>query len=120
MYVGLPWVIARGTALARAAADRLASIPGVTLLTPRDRMATLVTFRIDGWPSQEAADELGTRIFSITRTIPDLDAIRISVGFFNTEDEIERFASAVELLARHTPETLPPKQRLTILGQDDR
>ena len=27
-------------------------------LTPRDRMATLVTFRIDGWPPQAALDEL--------------------------------------------------------------
>jgi L-cysteine/cystine lyase len=120
MYVGLPWVIARGTALARAAADRLASIPGVTLLTPRDRMATLVSFRIGGWTAEAAAEELGSRVFAITRTIPDLDAIRISVGFFNSEEEIERFAAAVELLARHTPETLPQKPRLTILGQDDR
>ena len=83
-------------------------------------MATLVTFRIAGWPAEAAAQELGSRVFSITRTIPDLDAIRISVGFFNSEEEIERFAAAVELLARHTPETLPQKPRLTILGQDDR
>ena len=118
MYVGLPWIHARGTTLARAAADRLASIPGVELLTPRDRMATLVTFRIAGWPAEAAFDELGSRVFAITRTVLPLDAIRISVGFFNTEAEIERFAGAVELLAAHTPDTLPPKQRLTILGQD--
>jgi L-cysteine/cystine lyase len=49
MYVGLPWVFERGRRLARAAADRLAAIDGVTVLTPRDRMATLVTFRIAGW-----------------------------------------------------------------------
>ena len=30
--------------------DRLAAIPGVTMLTPRDQMATLVTFRIAAWP----------------------------------------------------------------------
>ena len=39
-----------------------------------------------------------------------LDALRISVGFFTTEDELERFAEAVELLAAHTPETLPPRR----------
>ena len=32
--------------MARPAADRLAAIDGVEVLTPRDRMATLVTFRI--------------------------------------------------------------------------
>jgi L-cysteine/cystine lyase len=119
MYVGLPWVYERGTALARSAADRLAAIPGVTVLTPPDRMATLVTFQIAGWGADEALDELGARVFAIARTIPSLDAVRISVGFFNTEAEIERLAGTVELLASHTPETLPPKQRLTILGQGD-
>ncbi len=119
MYVGLPWIHARGTTLARAAADRLAGIPGVELLTPRNRMATLVTLRIAGWPADTVLAELGSRVFAITRTIAPLDAIRISIGFFNTEPEIERFATAVELLAAHTPDTLPPKQRLTILGQGD-
>ena len=60
----------------------------------------------------------GRGSFAITRPIPPLDAVRISVGFFNTAEEIERFAGAVELLAAHTPETIPPKQRLTIVGQD--
>ena len=52
MYVGLPWSQDAGRALARAAADRLArDRRASTLLTPRDRMATLVTFRIAGWPA---------------------------------------------------------------------
>jgi L-cysteine/cystine lyase len=119
MYVGLAWVHERGVSLARSAADRLASIPGVTLLTPRERMATLVTFRIDGWPAASILDELGARVFAIARDIPALDAVRISIGFFTTEAEIERFAGAVELLAGHTPESLPPRSRLTVLGQVD-
>jgi L-cysteine/cystine lyase len=119
MYVGLAWIHERGMSLATAAADRLASIPGVSLLTPRERMATIVTFRIDGWTAEAALDELGARVFAIARSIPALDAIRISVGFFNTEAEIDRFAGAVELLAAHTPESLPPRSRLTILGQGD-
>jgi selenocysteine lyase/cysteine desulfurase len=118
MYVGLPWIHARGTTLARAAADRLAGIKGVELLTPRDQMATLVTFRIEGWPATAALTELGSRVFAVARTILPLDAIRISVGFFNDEAEIERFVRAVELLAAHTPESLPPKPRLAVLGQE--
>jgi selenocysteine lyase/cysteine desulfurase len=79
----------------------------------------MVTFRIRGWPAETALDELGARVFAIARSIPTIDAIRISVGFFNTEAEVERFAGAVELLAAHTPDSLPPRSRLTILGQVD-
>ncbi len=80
-------------------------------------MATLVTFRIEGWPAQAALDELGGRVFAVARTIASLDALRISVGFFTTEDEIERLADVVELLARHSPETLPARRTLAILGE---
>ena len=99
MFVGLDFVYGRGMATARRAADRLAAIPGVTVLTPRDRMATLVTFRIAGWPAADALEELGRRTFAIARTIASLDAVRISVGFFTSDEELERFCEGVELLA---------------------
>ena len=117
MYVGLDFVHRRGTATARATAARLAGIPGVTVLTPDHAMATLVTFRIAGWSAQAALDELGARTFVIARTIVPLDAIRLSVGFFNSDEELERVAEAVALLAAHTPETLPARRVLTILGE---
>jgi L-cysteine/cystine lyase len=118
MYVGLDWIHRRGTALAATAADRLAAVPGVRLLTPRERMATLVTFTIDGWPAEAVVDELGARTFAIVRTIPDLNATRLSIGFFNTDDEIDRVLRTVELLAAHTPDNLPPRRTLAMLGSD--
>jgi len=118
MYVGWDWIHARGVALARAAADRIGAIPGVVLVTPTERMANLVSFRIPGWPLDAAFDEISHRSFAIFRTLPDVDALRISVGFYNTEAELERFAEAVELVAGHTPEGLPPRRTLTILGED--
>jgi L-cysteine/cystine lyase len=117
MYVGLPWIHERGQAMAARAAARLAGIAGVEVLTPPDRMATLVTFRIAGWTPDEVLAELSAGIFAIARTVPAVDAVRISVGFFTTDEELERVATAVELLAAHTPASLPPRQRLTILGQ---
>ncbi len=117
MFVGLSWIYERGSRLAGAMADRLAAIPGVEVLTPRHHMATLVTFRITGWTPDEVCAELGARVFAVTRTIPLVDAIRISVGFYNSEEELERFAQAVELLAAHTPDTIPQRRMLAILGE---
>lgn len=117
MFVGLDWVYERGAAMARLAADRLAAIDGVEVLTPREHMATLVTFRIGGWPAEAALEELGARVFAVARTVPLAEAVRISVGFFTSEAELETFLEAVALLASHTPATLPPRRRLMILGE---
>jgi L-cysteine/cystine lyase len=115
MYVGLPWAHARAGALARDAVDRLARIPGVTVATPRAGAATLVTFSIHGWGAQAIVDELGRRIFLISRPIPGTDRTRLSVGWWNTEDEIGRVVDAVGELARHTPETLPRRPAIAIV-----
>jgi L-cysteine/cystine lyase len=117
MFVGLDFIYRRGLTMAAAAAARLAAIPGVTVLTPRHAMATLVTIQIAGWPAEAALDELGSRVFVVARTIESLDAIRLSIGFFTTEDELERVATAIELLAGHTPDTLPKRRLLTILEE---
>jgi L-cysteine/cystine lyase len=103
--------------MARYAVDRLSEIDGVDLLTPRDRMAGLVSFRIRGWEIDPALEELQSRTFSIARTIPLVNALRMSVGFWTTHDEIDRFLDGVRLLAAHTPESLPPRRTLTIVGQ---
>jgi L-cysteine/cystine lyase len=115
MYVGLPWAIERGGRLAGWAVEALAAVPGVELITPRDRRATLVTFRIAGWPMASIREELSKRIFAITRPVPHLDAVRISCGFFNTEEELDRLVETVALLARHTPATIPQRPSLVVV-----
>jgi selenocysteine lyase/cysteine desulfurase len=81
-------------------------------------MGTLVTFRIAGWNAEAALAELGARAFVIARSIPPLDAIRVSVAFFNTEDEIDQLVDCVGLLAAHAPDALPPRRRLTIVASE--
>ena len=66
---------------------------------------------------QAALDELSARTFAIARTLPMVDALRISVGFWTTEDELDKFMDGVRLLAAHTPESIPPRRTLTIIGQ---
>ena len=118
MSVGLPWIETRGLALARLAAERLAAIPGVDVVTPGGSMATLVVFRIAGWAATAALDELGARVFLLASAVRELDAIRIGAGFFNTEAEVDRLVGAVDLVAAHRPETLPPRRRLAIIGEE--
>ena len=115
MYVGLGWALERGAALARQTAERLAALDGVSLVTPLGAMAGLVTFRVAGWPAQAILDELGARAFVIARVIEALDAVRFSVGWFNTQEELDRVLRLVAELAAHTPESMPARRTLTIL-----
>jgi len=115
MFVGLPWAYARAASLAADAAAMLRRVPGVTVVTPPDAGGTLVTFRIGGWFTPTALEELGRRIFLVARPIPGLGAVRLSVGWWNTEDEVRRVVDAVAELARHTPETLPRRPTITVI-----
>jgi hypothetical protein len=46
----------------------------------------------------------------------EANALRISVGAWNLEDELVRFVERVSDLAAHTPETLPRKPALTVIS----
>jgi len=119
MSVGMPWAQQRATRLARGMADRLADIPGVTVVTARPTQGTLVSFRIAGWTAAEAAGEVGPRAMATLRDVAAVDAVRLSIGFWTTEAELDRVAEIVEHVAGHTPESLPPR-RLAVLGSDGR
>jgi L-cysteine/cystine lyase len=119
MYVGVAWSQERALRLAGGMADRLAAIRGVTVITPRPVAGTLVSFRIAGWTAAQALAEVAPRAMAILRDIPAIDALRLSIGFWNTEAELDRVAEVVEQVAGHTPETLPPR-RLAVLGSDGR
>jgi selenocysteine lyase/cysteine desulfurase len=117
MYVGLEWIYARTAALAKHLFDALSAIAGVTVLTPSDALTAIVSFRITNWSSAEAVTELARRVQALVGHKPDVDAIVASVGWFNTEDELDRFAVAVGELAEHTPATLPRRPTLIVLGE---
>jgi len=116
MFIGLDWIYERGVALARRTAEALAATRGVELITPSESMATLVTFRVEGWTGDELLEELGRRVFVVARSCPGTDWVRFSVGFFNTESEVDRAVAAVAELAAYRPDTLPRRPALTILG----
>jgi L-cysteine/cystine lyase len=99
MFAGLPWAYARAARLAAGAAERLAGTPRVTLITPRARMATLVSFRVAGWSADEVATALGRRVHAIVRFIPGLDAVRLSIAFFSAALNFPHVVHAADTLA---------------------
>lgn len=119
MYVGLTWANERTIMLARALAEALMALDGVALLTPIDRIAGIVSFRIRGWTVEEAVEELGRRIFAIIGSV-EVDgepALRASVGCWNTEEELARLADSIRELAAHTPDTIPRRPSLVVLRE---
>jgi selenocysteine lyase/cysteine desulfurase len=113
MYVGLQWAFDRTSALTARLAKSLET-DGVELLTPTDAMAAIVCFRLSAWSAEDALVELRRRVFAVIEPTPDRTAIRASVAWFNTEEEIDRFAASVLELARHTPDSLPRRPPLIV------
>ncbi len=109
--IGLGAIQARTFALAERLRGRLAGIGGVTI---RDRgrvRCGIVTFTVDGREPMALKAALRERLINVTvgqaaTARLDLEArglagvVRASPHYYNTDEEIERFARAIEELAR--------------------
>jgi L-cysteine/cystine lyase len=93
--IGWDWVYQRIATLGRYCYEALAALPGVTMMTPRDRMAGLVHFRVEGIAPPELTEKLGA-VGILIRDTHNPDANRVSTGFYNTESEIDRLRDAIE------------------------
>lgn len=101
--VGYDWIFGRIATLGHYAWQRLAGLEGVEVLTPPDRMAGLVTFTVRDCDPQQLVEKLLERNV-IVRWITRPYGVRLSAGFYNTEDDIDRLIEALlavrsELLA---------------------
>jgi L-cysteine/cystine lyase len=93
--VGHQWLFARIAALNTYASRTLLRVPGLRLLTPRPADSGLLTCTLAKGTPEEAVQYLREQHNIYTRTIPEIRAIRISTGFYNTEEEIESLANAL-------------------------
>ncbi|HUG49177.1 MAG TPA: aminotransferase class V-fold PLP-dependent enzyme [Candidatus Limnocylindria bacterium] len=114
MYVGLEWAYDRGLNLAQRLHAALSATPGVDVTTAPESMATIVCFQLPAWPVDEALAELRRRVFAVVGPTDDGESIRASVAWFNTDEEIDRFAGVVAEVASHTPDTLPRRPPLVV------
>jgi L-cysteine/cystine lyase len=76
----------------------LKKIPGLTLLTPRAGASGLIAFKLEGKNDAEVVKHLSEVHTIYIRNIPSTNALRVSTGFYNTEEEIEALAQALAAL----------------------
>jgi len=93
--VGHQWMYERIAALSAYAFHTLSEIPGVSMLTPRPGESGLVAFRLEGKNDAEVVKVLNEKHNIFIRNIPSTHALRISTGFYNTEEEIDTVVRAL-------------------------
>ena len=107
---GLADIAGRIEPLAAELRRRLSEIPGVSVRDRGRRPCGIVTFTVEGKPARDIVAAFrqrrinchtsaggSTLIDTLKRGLPDL--VRASVHYYNTEEEVARFAAAVAALA---------------------
>jgi L-cysteine/cystine lyase len=100
--VGLEWAYDRIAVLGADFRHQISSIDGVDVVTPHQPMAGLVNFNIAGLRPQEVTARLYERGYTIryVEATPCSVSARVSVGWWNTEEEVAGLAGAIEDLTR--------------------
>jgi L-cysteine/cystine lyase len=100
--VGFDWIYERIHDVGQRCAEGLSRIEGVTVTSPRDRMAGLVCFTVDGMAPPDVALKLYERGINIRYVVypPNPEVARVSCGWWNTEAEIDAIVDAVAEIAK--------------------
>ncbi len=94
---GWPWIYAHIAHIAAYAQQKLKRMAGVTMITPSEPQAGLITFTLDGYnPAQVVAKLAKDDI--VIRSIGSPPALRISTGFYNTTSDINRLIEALQAI----------------------
>jgi L-cysteine/cystine lyase len=98
--LGWEWVYRRIAALGQYCHQTLSRLDGVTLLTPRERMAGLIHFTVAGIAPADLTTRLHEEAGIHIRDTHYPEANRVSLGFYNTEDEVDRLVEAIRMMRR--------------------
>jgi len=93
--VGHQWLFERIASLSEYAYKALSEVPGLTMLTPRPGESGLVSFKLEGRHDAEIVTYLRDKYNMYIRNIPSTKSLRISTGFYNTEEEIDKLIAAL-------------------------
>lgn len=87
------WSPAHAAELADRLRARLGATKGIRLLTP-NRPSQLVSFVVEGESANGVVQRLETAKI-LVRSIPDMDCVRASVGFWNDQSDIDRLIESL-------------------------
>jgi len=93
--VGYQWMFERISTLSAYAYHALKVLPDVTILTPQPGESGLVSFLLDGHDVKQVVKQLHDFHSIYIRDIPSTGSLRISTGFYNTEEEIDTLVQAL-------------------------
>ncbi len=93
--VGYTWIFERIASLSTYAYNALKAVPGLTLLTPRPGESGLIAFKLGDRDVNEVVTYLSDKHNIYIRSIPTTNSLRISTGFYNTEEEIDQLVEAL-------------------------
>jgi len=102
--VGTAWASARIRGLAEQTYAALSELPGVSVVTPKDALSGLIAFNVEGIDPPELnkrlAEEHNVTIRYVARYINNPDAARVSLGFYNNEDDIQRLLDGIQAVQK--------------------
>ena len=105
--LGWPWIHARIAALAERARTALLGIPEVEMVTPAGAGSGLITFALRGYDPRRVVAELEQSDI-VLRNLHDPEALRVSTGFFNDDEDIARLVEGLRAITAKDPEALAP------------
>ncbi len=99
--IGLEEIEQRNLDLAASMKQALQEIPGIEVLSPMDRQSSsgLVSFSIDGVDPNYAVSYLWEQHRIVARAVSYPSCVRVSLHFFNTEEEVHKILQAVQKLS---------------------
>ena len=103
--LGWRWIHARIAALAERARRALLRIPEVEMVTPPGAGSGLVTFALRGYDPRRVVAEL-ERSDVVVRNLHDPEALRVSTGFFNDDEDIARLVEGLRAITAMDPDAL--------------
>ncbi len=104
--IGWDWIYARIAHLSSYARKALNQLSGVSLITPLGPQAGLVSFNLDSYDPARVMTKLIKKNI-ILRFIQQPYSLRISTGFYNTEEDIDRLIAALQAILEVDPDSLP-------------
>lgn len=94
VQVGWEYVFTRIQGLSGQLMDQLLDISHVNLFTPRDARAGIISFHLDHVDARVFVEAAKERNIDV-RLVPEQNLVRVSTGFYNSEDEIQRLVNVV-------------------------